>query len=101
MLITALTATLWFGLLGLLVLVAWRLLTGRMNTNALLYARDRDGKLSFSPERVQLLAITLAVAAQYLGQVSQDPSQLPDISPTWLYVLGGSHTVYLSAKSYR
>jgi hypothetical protein len=61
----------------------------------------KNGSGSPSPERVQLLLATLAVSGKYLSEVFASPgsSKLPDISPDWLYVLGGSSAVYVAGKA--
>jgi hypothetical protein len=79
--------------------VVSRLLTGSINTRQLLYGRRNNGDLYFSPERVQLLAITIWIAFNYLLSVLDHPGSLPDISPQTLQLLGGSQALYLGGKT--
>lgn len=86
-------------LLGaLFFLVTSSLLSGGINTRGLLQGRKGDGTTYFSPERVQLLLITLGTAFQYLLSVWKDPSHFPAVDSTWLTLFGGSHVIYLSGK---
>ena len=84
-------------LAALAAIVAFQMLTGRINTSGLL-SDPRDG--SFSPARLQMLVASLAVAAAYLGRLGDwhDFSSLPDIPPEQLALLGGSHAIYLGGK---
>lgn len=79
--------------------IATQLLSGAINTRHLFYGRRSNGDLYFSPERVQLLAISAWVGFNYLLTVMQKPSAFPDISPQTLALLGGSHAVYLGGKT--
>lgn len=78
--------------------VVVQLLTGQINLTGLLI--KKEGDRSFSPERVQLLLATLAVASQYLLQVLKDPTQLPQVPNSWLLLYGGSHALYLGRRLY-
>ena len=91
-----------FLFVGLFGTVAIQLLTGKINTSGLFYGVRRDRSRYFSPERVQLLIFTLAAALQYLSGVFQhhNSGTLPPVSQTWLALLTGSHTVYLTRKAY-
>jgi hypothetical protein len=84
---------------GISVIVLWKLLTGGISLNLLLYGDTSDGQTSFSPGRLQLLMITLLVALRFVLEVMRDPSTFPHIPNTWLVALGGSHVVYLGAKA--
>jgi len=86
---------------GLYGIILVQLLTGRINTRWLLYGRN-NGLRYFSPERVQLLVLTLAGAAYYLLTVLQmpDPRSLPAVPNTWIGLLGGSNSLYLLGKAY-
>lgn len=91
----------WEGFAFLLVLfgvVVVQLLTGQINLSGLLI--KKEGDRSFSPERVQLLLATLAAASQYLSQVLNDPTQLPEVPNSWLALYGGSHALYLGRRFY-
>lgn len=83
---------------GLVGIVVASLASGRINTNGLLFGTKGDGTTYLSPERVQLLLMTLAAAFQYLQTVAQNPTILPPVDGTWLALLGGSHIVYLGGK---
>jgi hypothetical protein len=87
---------------GLAAIIAYRLLTGRINTQYLLYGTQKDGTIYFSPERVQLLLFTLGTAMFYVAEVLKDRNsgELPDISTQTLALLGGSHAIYLGGKAY-
>ena len=84
---------------GLSVIVSWKLLTGGIRLNLLLYGDDSTGQISFSPGRLQLLMITLLVALRFVLEVMRDPSAFPRIPNAWLVALGGSQVVYLGAKA--
>lgn len=84
--------------LALMVIVFSGLLTGRINTRGLLCGTKGDGKTYFSPERVQLLLVTLGSAFQYVLRVSKDPTHFPAVDSGWLTLFGGSHLVYLAGK---
>jgi hypothetical protein len=87
---------------GLAAIIAYRILTGGINTKYLLYGTQKDGTKYFSPERVQLLLFTLGTAVFYMADVlkHRNAGQLPDISTETLAVLGGSHAIYLGGKAY-
>jgi hypothetical protein len=100
---------LWIFLIGLLILVAYGMLTGTINTRGMLADKIGGGSGSspptpsrggFSPARVQMLLATLAVAFYYVGQVSTtaQTGTFPTIPKEMLYVLGGSHAFYLGSK---
>ncbi len=78
--------------------VGIRLLTGGINTRGLFHGRRRGGRAYFSPERVQLLAVTLWTAANYVTDALRVHS-LPDVPPATLALLGGSHAIYLGGKA--
>jgi hypothetical protein len=87
---------------SLFATVAVQFLVGQINARGLLSGRVRGGASYFSPERVQLLIITLGLALQYLAQVLENttPGQLPPVPQSWVALLGGSHAVYLAGKAY-
>ncbi|HET6972885.1 MAG TPA: hypothetical protein VFH96_02610 [Pyrinomonadaceae bacterium] len=89
-------------LVGLAAIIAYRLLTGQINTNYLLYGTKKDGTKYFSPERVQLLLFTLGTAMFYLNTVAQNRTSgaIPDVPTQTLALLGGSHAIYLGGKAY-
>lgn len=90
---------LWVFLLALAVMIGYRMLTGTINTKGLLSAKGDH--LEFSPARLQLLLATLAVAVYYIGEilVSSPLGGFPTIPNEMLFVLGGSHALYLGSKS--
>lgn len=94
---------------SLIVLVLYRMLTGKINTRYLFYGTMRDGTLYFSPERVQLMIFTLWVALSYFLDtyetqvVHLPPGQapvLPDVPTHTLALMGASQMVYLAGKAY-
>lgn len=92
-----------WGFLGLLLaIVAVRVLTGSINTRRLLHGRLDRGRLYFSPERVQLLVLTLGVATQFvLAVLDAAPAhRMPDVPTELLAVVGGSQAFYLGGKVY-
>jgi hypothetical protein len=81
----------------LAAVVGFQLLTGRINLMGLLQQKDGTGQTS--PERIQLLLATIAAAASYMSEAARTPSgNLPDISNNWLYLMGGSSSVYVLRK---
>jgi hypothetical protein len=96
-----LTLLCWEGMLFLVaiaLLVAGQLLSGGINTSGLLVGTKGDGGSYVSPERVQLLLFTLAVAFQYVAAVLKNPTVFPTIQEDWLALFGASHVVYLGGK---
>src|SRR5205085_2534419 len=96
-------------LAALLVMVLYRMLTGQINTQYLLYGRKSDGTRYFSPERVQLMIFTLWVGLSYLLDTYQTQAVqlppgtkpvLPEVPMKTIALLGGSHAVYLAGKIY-
>ena len=97
--------TFYFALLflaALAIIVLTKLLDGAINTRCLLYGRESDGKMSFSPARVQLLVFTIWTAFSYLLEAleKRGSGKLPDVSTETLALLGGSHAIYLGGKAY-
>lgn len=86
---------------GFVGVVLWKMATGEISLAYLLYTKGSDGRPSYSPARLQLLIFTLAVAANYLHGVMVTPhvDKLPDVPPSVLAALGGSHAVYLGGKA--
>ncbi len=98
----------WEGIIllsGFFGFIAWRLLTGEISLNCLLYGDRRDRRSPsgysafFSPGRTQLLIITILTAGYYLLQVIHDPTTFPKIPIAWVVALGGSHAIYLGGKA--
>ena len=91
----------WGFVAALAGLVFYKMLTGQINTDGLLNTKFGPGKGNISPERVQLLLMTLGAALYYLMQVPEAPKgQLPDIPNGWPAALGGSNMLYLGGKFY-
>jgi hypothetical protein len=93
-------------LLGLAGIVVVQLLTGGIKTRHLLCGKvtgrkKNDGKY-ISPERVQLLVFTLGAALYYLTEAvnTSRSGKFPEISQSWLVVMGGSNAIYLGGKAY-
>lgn len=106
-------------LLALFAIVVGQLLTSQISAKNLLYGRKNDtgapildengvvvsrkseDTLYFSPERVQLLLITLGAACYYLTQVLNNPhpGTFPPIPTSWTETLAGSNTLYLGGKA--
>ena len=86
----------WLWLGGLMGVISYQVLTGRINLRGLLETKDDNH--NFSPWRLQLLVFTLAGAALLLFQVAQNPHQFPDVSPGFLLFIGGSNAGYLISK---
>lgn len=83
--------------------VAFQIITGKINTKGLLSVRGENGVLSFSPARLQLLMFTFGVAFYVLGKVfasmAAGHAEFPQLDPNLLVILGGSHAFYLGAKA--
>jgi len=95
----------WFFLLALAGIVAFQLLTGRINTKSMLCGNGDDMTKTgpISPARVQLLLSTLGLAFYYLIQVTSKQysrGSLPEVPQSWPALLGGSHAIYLGNKAY-
>jgi hypothetical protein len=88
---------------GLAAVVAFQIITRRINTKGLL-SDKASGAGNFSPARLQLLIFTLATAVYVLAQVMQSIAgggqpHFPEINPNVLVVLGASHALFLGAKA--
>jgi hypothetical protein len=84
---------------GLFGLIVWRLFTGEISLDGLLYGSRRDRSAFFSPGRTQLLMVTILTASYYLLQVIHDPTTFPEIPAAWVVALGGSQAIYLGGKA--
>ncbi len=109
------TAEIWAFVLGLLGIVVYQMLTGKINVYGLLTVKDPAAGAggpgdappaagapprTLSPTRVQLLVLTVAGAFTYLSLVAEaDPGTLPEVPPELLLVFGGSASIYLGGKS--
>ena len=95
-LLTFLRYEMFFVLGAFALIVAYRLLTRRINTRGLL--RDKvTGE--FSPGRLQMLLVTGAIALYFLGEVLQT-HEMPKLRQEFLLALAGSHGFYLAGKAY-
>jgi hypothetical protein len=84
-----------------LVMVGYKMLTGRINLKGLLSRKGRSAPNQTSPERIQLLLATIAAGTSYLGEITQSTNgKLPDISSNWLYLMAGSSGVYMLRKAW-
>lgn len=85
---------------AVMVIVLLQMLTGGINLRGLLGAKD--GSANVSPERVQLLALTITAGLAYINQVANaHGTSLPDVNSNWLYLYGGSTSLYAAAKFWR
>ena|ERR1700693_4799225 len=83
---------------GLLVIVVLKLLNSTINIRGLLVDKSRPSQVS--AERVQLLLATIAFSIQYVRSASAShDGSLPKLGPEWLYLLGGSSTIYAVRKA--
>jgi hypothetical protein len=97
----------WGGIIlvaGFFGLIFWKMLTGGISLNCLLYgdARTRVGgrySTFFSSGRAQMLTFTVISAVYLLIQIIQNPTKFPDVPNALLAILGGSHAVYLAGKA--
>ncbi len=91
----------WLILGSLALVVAYKMLSERINMRGLLEDQMTGG---LSPGRVQLLLFTLIGAGSYLGLTAtmpvKDPIGLPDVPDTLLLTVAGSNFVYLGGKTY-
>jgi hypothetical protein len=93
-------------LLALAFVVAFQLLTGKINLDGLLHDKVGTALGGFSPARLQLLLTTLAGAFYFAAQIAtslhnatpEHPAQFPDIPDKWLLMLSGSYSIYLGGK---
>ena len=87
---------------ALTAIVAFQLLTHRINTDGLLRTKLGSARGTLSPDRVQLLLTTLGAAVYYVLQAADTAKSgnLPNIPNTWPAVLGGSNLIYLGGKAY-
>ena len=104
---TTVSLATWEGMIligGFVCVVAWKIATGEIALDYLLYGDARNVQGSgnatfFSSGRAQMLLATVTVAGYYLLQVMQDPTHFPDVPNELLVALGGSHAIYLGGKA--
>lgn len=92
-------------LVALTLVVAFQLLTGKINVGGLLLEKTgygAGGAVGYSPARLQMLLITLAGAFYLISKVLDNIHHgillFPNIDEKWLLLLGGSHSIYLGGK---
>jgi hypothetical protein len=78
---------------AVMILIVYRILTGRISLRGLL---TTDGD-RFSPERLQLLLITFATLAAYLEN-AVSINAMATLPNELVVVLAGSHALYLGGK---
>lgn len=84
---------------GFFGVIFWKILTGGISLQYMLYADTPQGGTTFSPGRAQAMMVTLIVAVQYLLQAISHPTAFPQIPEFWVIALAGSHAVYLGGKA--
>jgi hypothetical protein len=87
---------------GFAAVVMLQIVMGRISLDGLLKTKDVDGRQSFSPARLQLLILTVVVAAEYLHTVLAHPrlDALPSLPQSVVAMLGGSQVAYLGGKAF-
>ena len=97
----------WEGLFFILALAATviiQILTGAINTRSMLSGNVRGSTRKggqFSPQRLQLLVLTLGAALFYLTQLLEIHSaRFPEIDQNLVALMGGSNAIYLGGKAY-
>lgn len=87
-------------LAALALLLGHRMLTQQINMKGLLM--DKTGGRAISPGRVQMLLVTMGIAAYYFTLVveTKDKSRLPDLPNELVVMFGASHGTYLLGKLY-
>src|SRR5829696_6331226 len=85
---------------GLALIVGYGLLTHQINVTGLLM--DKTSGRAISPGRVQMLLVTMSIAAYYFMSVidAEDTSRLPDLPNAFVMAFGASQGVYLLGKLY-
>ncbi len=87
---------------GFFGVVLLKVVTGEISFTHLLYTKDAAGRWTYSPNRLQLLILTVGVAANYLHSVMVNPrvNSLPDLPMSVIAALGASHVSYLGGKAF-
>ena len=86
----------WFLLIVMSAIIISRLITGRINLKGLLYEKNIANK--FSPVRIQLLLVSVAVALYYLFKLYDDPTRFPMVNKDVVLLFGVSNLVYIAGK---
>lgn len=86
---------------GFFAVVLLKIATGEISFAYLLYTKNAAGRWTYSPNRLQLLILTLGVAGTYLYSVMVNPrvDSLPDVPMSVIAALGVSHVSYLGSKA--
>ena len=89
----------WF--LAIAALLAVGMLGNTVRIRGLVYHKTAHGLGDVSPERVQLLLVTLAIATGYLVQVlrSADATGPPGPPLGWTALVAASNGIYLAGKA--
>lgn len=88
----------WFFLLGFLMVVVYKILTGKISLRGIMSKKDDTKR--HTTIRIQLFIFTVIGAIYYLYQVIDNPKEFPQVSDDLLFLLGGSNMIYLGGKSY-
>jgi hypothetical protein len=97
MLSTVLRYEVLLALTVLAAIIAYRLLTGQINTRGLL--RDKVGGRAISTGRLQLLVVTLLIMIYFVMEVLET-KKFPNMPQAFVLALGGSNLFYLGGKFY-
>jgi hypothetical protein len=93
----------WEGIIlaaGLCGAVVWKLFTGEISLDYLLYGDARNQPSPFfSPGRAQMLMFTVISAVYFLLQVISHPANFPEVPNGLIGLLAASHAVYLGGKA--
>lgn len=95
-LFTIIRYEMFFVILALALIVAYRLLTGRIKTTGLLQDKITH---EFSSGRLQMLIATMLVAIYLVVEVFET-QKIPQLPQEVIMGLAGSHVLYLGGKSY-
>ncbi len=93
-----------FGWIGALtVVITLALLNGDINMRGVLEKKPLTRAGELSPERVQLMVITIAAAATYLTKLPSwtDATKLPELDTAWLTAASVSNGIYMIGKGLR
>jgi hypothetical protein len=83
---------------ALAAIVASKLLNSTINMRGLLSDKSQPSRIS--PERVQLLLATISLSIQYVHVAATSPNgSFPKLGSGWLYLFGGSSSIYAVRKA--